>query len=87
MSLLRKNADVAASLAANEGADLSETSLLKIVERFGDDERVIIPLAQRAYLPVTVSERLVHHVSETLSILRRQTLTIFLLWSRKCLPS
>lgn len=59
-------ADVAATLAANPGADLPETTMLKMVEKFGDDERVQSPLVNRAYLPVTVSERLVHRVSEAL---------------------
>lgn len=60
------DADVAAALAANRGADISEGSMLKMVERFGDDERVQDPLVHRASLPVTVSERLVHRVSEQL---------------------
>lgn len=59
-------ADVAATLAANPGADLPETTMLKMVEKFGDDERVQSPLVNRSYLPVTVSERLVHRVSEAL---------------------
>lgn len=58
--------DVAATLAANPGADLPETTMLKLVEKFGDDERVQSPLVNRPYLPVTVSERLVHRVSEAL---------------------
>lgn len=58
--------EVAATLAANEGADIREESMLKMVERFGDDERVQDPLVHRAALPVTVSERLVHRVSEQL---------------------
>ena len=62
----KADADVAATLAANEGAQLSEKSLLEIIGRFGDDEQVHTPLALRAHLPLTVCERLVHHVSEVL---------------------
>lgn len=60
------NADVAATLAANEGAEISEGSMMRLVDRFGDDARVQDPLVHRSSLPVTVSERLVHHVSEQL---------------------
>ncbi len=60
------SAEVAAALAANEGADLSETSMLRMVEKYGDDEAVQDPLVHRATLPVTVSERLVHRLSEHL---------------------
>lgn len=68
--------NVAATLAANAGADLSEKSMLKIVERFGDNEVVHAPLAMRAYLPVIVTERLVNRVSEALKehILHRHEL-------------
>lgn len=70
------DADVAATLAANSGAVLSDESLLKMVDRFGDDARVQVPLVHRAHLPVTVSERLVHRVSEHLKdyILRHHEL-------------
>ncbi|MGC2855767.1 DUF2336 domain-containing protein [Novispirillum sp. DQ9] len=70
------NAEVAATLAANAGADISDESLLKMVDRFGDDARVQAPLVHRAHLPVTVSERLVHRVSEQLKehILRHHEL-------------
>lgn len=57
---------VAATLAANEGADLTETTMLRMVDRFGNAEGVQNPLAHRARLPVTVAERLVTRVSETL---------------------
>lgn len=60
------NAEVAATLAANESAHISEGAMLELVERFGDDPSVQAPLVHRAYLPITVSERLVHRVSEVL---------------------
>ncbi|EKV29181.1 hypothetical protein C882_0488 [Caenispirillum salinarum AK4] len=62
----RGDADVAATLAANQGADLTENAMLRMVDRFGDVEGVQDPLAHRARLPVTVAERLVTRVSETL---------------------
>lgn len=62
----RGDRDVAATLAGNEGAQLSETALLRMVDRFGDDEAVQNPLAHRAVLPVTVAEKLVTRVSEKL---------------------
>jgi len=60
------NADVAATLASNKGAEISEASMLKMIERFGDEEIVHTPLAHRESLPLTVAERLVHRVSEHL---------------------
>lgn len=70
------DAEVAATLAANEGAQIPEASLVRMVDRFGDDERVQNPLVHRRRLPVTVSERLVHKVSEKLKehILRNHEL-------------
>lgn len=62
----RGDVEVAATLAGNEGAELSESTLLRIVDRFGDEEAVQNPLAHRAVLPVTVAEKLVTRVSETL---------------------
>jgi uncharacterized protein (DUF2336 family) len=59
-------AEVAATLAANPGAQMTEKTILNMVERFGDDPIVQDPLVHRAQLPVTVSERLVHRVSEAL---------------------
>lgn len=60
------DAEVAAALAANTTARITDAALLKMVDRFGDDARVQDPLVHRSHLPVTVSERLVHRVSEQL---------------------
>lgn len=60
------SADAVAALAANATAHISEGAMLEMVERFGDDPSVQAPLVHRASLPVTVSERLVHRVSEAL---------------------
>ncbi|MBF0095250.1 MAG: DUF2336 domain-containing protein [Alphaproteobacteria bacterium] len=58
------NEEVVATLVANDGADLSEGSLHRVVDRFGDRETVQGALADRERLPVTVTEKLVAMVSE-----------------------
>lgn len=55
-----------AALVANEGAQLGETSLGRVIDRFGASEAVQTPLVRRSRLPVTVAERLVAVVSEKL---------------------
>ncbi|HYG86222.1 MAG TPA: DUF2336 domain-containing protein [Azospirillum sp.] len=55
-----------AALVANEGAELGERSLGRVIDRFGDSEAVHAPLVQRSRLPITIAERLVAVVSETL---------------------
>lgn len=62
---------VVTTLVGNEGAQLSEAALRRIVEDFGDREGVSERVALRPGLPVTVAERLVTKVSETI---RRQLL-------------
>lgn len=59
-------AAVAVTLAGNAGAAISDASLNRMVDRFGDEEALHGPLVHRARLPVTVAERLVHRVSEQL---------------------
>ncbi len=61
------NEKAVASLIANEGARISESSLLKAVDTLGDKEGVQDAMVHRAKLPVTVSERLVTVVSEKLA--------------------
>jgi uncharacterized protein (DUF2336 family) len=58
--------DVVATLVANQGAELSEQVLRKVVDAFGDVESVNAPLAERDWLPISISERLVSLVSERL---------------------
>lgn len=56
---------VVAALAANQGAELREPTLAKMVERYsGSDEEIGRALADRRDLPVSVVERLMTHVSE-----------------------
>jgi uncharacterized protein (DUF2336 family) len=60
------NEKVVLSLVANQGADISETALQKVVEEFGGQIGVQNSLVNRAGLPVTVAERLVAMVSDRL---------------------
>lgn len=53
-----------AALVANEGAQLAEETLGRVIDRFGESEAVQAPLVQRAKLPITIAERLVAVVSE-----------------------
>jgi uncharacterized protein (DUF2336 family) len=55
-----------AALVANEGAQIGEQSLGRVVDRFGTSKAVQSPLVRRAKLPVTVAERLVALVSDNL---------------------
>ena len=60
------NESVVATLVSNEGAELGESTLQKVVDEFGNSEKVGKPLVERANLPVTVAERLMATVSENL---------------------
>ena len=60
------NEDVVATLVANSGAKISETTLHKVVEEFGESDRVGKPLAERSDLPVTIVEELMTRVSENI---------------------
>jgi uncharacterized protein (DUF2336 family) len=57
---------VVATLVSNKGADLTEATLNRVVEEFGDRDSVGKPLVERAGLPITVAERLMTRVSENL---------------------
>ena len=58
------DAEVVATLMKNDGAELQEDTMDKVLDKYGDDERVNVPMAQRAQLPLKVTERLVNLVSE-----------------------
>lgn len=62
----RADKDAVVTLVANEGAELTETSLEKVIDKFGEDEEIHAPMVGRSTLPVTIVERLVHRVSESL---------------------
>jgi uncharacterized protein (DUF2336 family) len=57
---------VVATLVSNEGADLSEATLTRVVEEFAGDDAVGRPLSDRHALPVSVAERLLARVSDVL---------------------
>jgi len=60
------NEEVVATLVANEGAQISEQTLHKVVDEFGSSDAVGKPLAERQDLPVTVVEELMTRVSENI---------------------
>ncbi|USG60622.1 DUF2336 domain-containing protein [Sneathiella marina] len=60
------NEDVVATLMSNEGAEISEDTFEKVLDQFGDSEKVNAPMAHRSTLPITVTERLVTMVSDKL---------------------
>lgn len=60
------NEQVVATLVGNKGARITEQSLTRVVDKFGDSGLVQDPLVRREKLPVTVAERLVVVVSERL---------------------
>ena len=61
-----ENEDVVATLVSNEGANLNEGAFDRVLDKFGDSEKVNAPMAHRSDLPIGVSERLVTMVSEQL---------------------
>ena len=58
------DANVVATLMKNEGAELEQGTMDKVLDKYGDDEAVNTPLANRAQLPIKVAERLVNLVSD-----------------------
>ena len=61
-------------LVGNDGAELTEPLLQRVLERHGADETIQAPMAQRAHLPLTVLERLVTAASANLrEILAKRT--------------
>ncbi|WP_025898267.1 DUF2336 domain-containing protein [Sneathiella glossodoripedis] len=60
------NEDVVATLMQNDTAKISEKTFEKVLDKFGESEKVNAPMAQRSSLPITVTERLVSLVSDKL---------------------
>lgn len=58
--------DVVATLMHNEGAEISETTYEKVLDEYGESEKIQEPMAHRSKLPITVTERLVTMVSDKL---------------------
>jgi len=59
-----RDEEVVTNLVANVGAEISEASLQRVVDDFGDREKIQGAMVRRPKLPITVSERLVTMVSE-----------------------
>jgi uncharacterized protein (DUF2336 family) len=55
-----------ARLVGNTGAQISEANLSRIIDRFASSEAVKGQMVQRPRLPITIAERLVAMVSDTL---------------------
>lgn len=82
--------DAVVALVSNTGAEISEKSLDRVVDTYGDSERVQDPLVHRATLPVRVAEKLVTKVADSLKDylvqhheLPEQTATDLILQSRE----
>lgn len=58
--------DVVATLMQNDGAEISEATYEKVLDQFGESEKIKAPMAHRSKLPITVTERLVTMVSDKL---------------------
>lgn len=58
--------NVVATLVSNEGAQISEESFNKVVDKYGDKEMIQKPLVYRSKVPISVAEKLVNRVSEEL---------------------
>ncbi len=52
------------TLASNDNADISEASLGRCVDRFGQSREIVAALAYRQVLPLSVSERLIELASD-----------------------
>ena len=58
--------DAVVALVSNRGAVIEEKTFEKVVDKFGDNARVQEPLVKRERLPLTVAEKLVAKVSDSL---------------------
>ncbi len=56
--------DVVATLVANDGADIRDATFGRILDAFGENERITTPIVKRKQIPVAVAERLVNQVSK-----------------------
>lgn len=60
------NEDAVVALVSNKTAQIEEKTFNKVVDKFGKSERVQEPLVKREKLPLTIAERLVATVSDSL---------------------
>lgn len=58
------NEDVVARLVVNDGAQISENTMTRVLDEFGHVQRISNPMAERKVLPMRIAERLVNLVSE-----------------------
>ncbi|MEH6665531.1 MAG: DUF2336 domain-containing protein [Brevundimonas sp.] len=54
----------ARTLAANDNADLSESAMGRVIQRFGASQEVVAALAYRPVLPLAITEKLIGLASE-----------------------
>lgn len=60
------NEDAVVALVSNQTAKIGEQTYDKVIDKFGDNERVQEPMVKRDKLPLTIAERLVAKVSDSL---------------------
>jgi uncharacterized protein (DUF2336 family) len=60
------NEDAVVALVSNKTAQIAEKTFSKVVDKFGTNKRVQEPLVKREKLPLTIAERLVATVSDSL---------------------
>lgn len=61
-----KNEDVVDSLLLNDGASINEAGLSRIVDQFSDSKKIAESLISRDSVPVTIREKLMAQVSDSL---------------------
>ncbi len=61
-----ENEEVVAEVVSNEGAEMTANSMERVLDSFGENERIQTSMVRRTKLPVTIAERLVVLVSENL---------------------
>jgi uncharacterized protein (DUF2336 family) len=61
-----QNGEAVATLVGNNGAELSEPALQRVIDEFGEQQDIQESIVRRTQLPMTVAERLVTFVSESL---------------------
>lgn len=62
------NTRVVTALVANNGADIREETCARVLDRFSDNEQVANSMALRSELPLTVAERLVTMVTDSIRL-------------------
>lgn len=60
------NEDAVVALVSNQTAQIGEQTYDKVIDKFGESERIQEPMVKREKLPLTIAERLVATVSDSL---------------------